>query len=215
MWKTVSMRIRGADTELEQAGLDTEGMIKNTSKLRALIESMTGFDIMKDKNTFKDIYDIVVGIGEKWDDLKDIDQAALLEALAGKRQGNALSAALNNINMIKEAYQTAENSEGSAMKEQETYLSSLEAKTKQFEAAFQSLSNTVVDSDILKFFVDLGTTGISSLEGFFNIFNKFSSGITSLGGLLGEGNSSFGELGAISGLLMNRAGIGERTKFQW
>ena len=89
------MRIRGADTELEQAGLDTEGMIKNTSKLRALIESMTGFDIMKDKNTFKDIYDIVVGIGEKWDDLKDIDQAALLEALAGKRQGNALSAALN------------------------------------------------------------------------------------------------------------------------
>ena len=78
------MRIRGAEAELEQAGLDTEGMIKSTSKLRALVEGMTGFDIMKDENTFKDIYEIVIGIGDKWSELTDVNQAALLEALAGR-----------------------------------------------------------------------------------------------------------------------------------
>lgn len=64
MWKTVSARLRGADAELKEMGEDTDGMVTSTSKLRDLIKGMTGFDIMKDDNTFKDVYDIVVGIGE-------------------------------------------------------------------------------------------------------------------------------------------------------
>lgn len=84
MWKTVSARIRGAKTELEKAGEDTDGMVESTSKLQALIKGMTGFDIMEsDGKTFKDIYDIIIGIGEKWNDLSDIDRASLLEKLAG------------------------------------------------------------------------------------------------------------------------------------
>lgn len=50
------------------------------------------------------------------------------------------------------------------MEEQEKWLKSLEAKTQQFEAAFQSLSSTVLDSDLLKWFVDLGTNGTKALE---------------------------------------------------
>ena len=112
MWKTVTMRIRGAKTELEEAGEDTEGMVESTAELQALVKGITGFDIMKDADTFKSPMEIIIGIGEAWKDLKDIDQAALLEALAGKRQGNALAAALDNIDMIKEAYATAEDSAG-------------------------------------------------------------------------------------------------------
>lgn len=60
-------------------------MANSTSELRDLVMSMTGFDIMADEagTQFKDIYDIIVGIGEVWDDLADVDQAALLEKLAG------------------------------------------------------------------------------------------------------------------------------------
>lgn len=84
MWRTVSARIRGAKTELEEAGLETEGMVESTSKLQGLIKGMTGFDILEeDGKTFKDIYDIVLNIGEAFQNLDDIDQAAILEALAG------------------------------------------------------------------------------------------------------------------------------------
>ena len=70
------MRIRGASTELEQAGLDTEGLVKSTSELQALVQGMTGFDILeKDQKTFKSTYDIIVGIGEQYQKLSDIDQA--------------------------------------------------------------------------------------------------------------------------------------------
>lgn len=85
MWKTVSARLRGASTELEDMGEDTDGLVKSTSKLRDMVKGMTGFDIMKNDNEFKDIYDIVVGIGEQWDKLTDINRASLLEALAGER----------------------------------------------------------------------------------------------------------------------------------
>ena len=94
------------------------------------------------------------------------------------------------------------------MQEQERWLESLEAKTQQFEAAFQSLSNTVVDSDILKDLVDLGTKGVSSLEGIAKVLEF----INSLGG---ETSGILGAIGAASGLLMNKNGIGKRLTLQW
>ena len=62
------------------------------------------------------------------------------------------------------ALNTSLNSSGSAYQEQERWMDSLQAKTAQFDAAFQSLSNTVLDSDLLKFFVDLGTTGVKTFD---------------------------------------------------
>lgn len=122
MWKVVAARIRGSESDLESMGESTDGLITSTSKLQAKVKALTGgFDIMKDKDTYKDIYDIVVGIGERWSELSDIQRADLLETLAGKQRSNALAAALNNVDVIKAAYQTAENSEGSAEKELTNY----------------------------------------------------------------------------------------------
>ena len=83
-WRTVALRIRGAKTELEDAGLETEGMVESTAKLRDLIKGISGVDIMIDENTFKSTYQIIDELGKVWNDIKDIDQAALLEAIAGR-----------------------------------------------------------------------------------------------------------------------------------
>lgn len=81
------MRIRGAKTELEEAGLETEGMVESTAKLRAEIMALSGVDIMLDNNTFKSTYQIMDELAEKWQDLTDIQQASVTELIAGKRQG--------------------------------------------------------------------------------------------------------------------------------
>ena len=166
MWKTVSMRIRSTKQEVEKAGLETDGMVESTSQLRALVEGLTGFDIMADEagTQFKDIYDIVVGIGEEWDKLNDKEQAGLLETLAGKRQGNALAAALNNIETIKDVYNTAEfDSAGSAMKEQEKYAESLQFKLESLKATAQEFANVTLDSSWLKTGVDAAQTLLNIL----------------------------------------------------
>jgi hypothetical protein len=158
MWKTVSMRIRGAVTELEDAGLETDGMIESTSKLRDLVKALTGgFDIMIDEKTFKSTYDIILGISQVYDKMSDINQAALLEALAGKRQGNILASAIASTDDLTRAYEAAKDSAGSANREQERWLKSTEAKQKQSEAAFQSFSNAILSSDLIKGYYDTKT----------------------------------------------------------
>lgn len=176
MWNTVSMRIRGVSQELAEAGLETDGMMESTSELRNLIQELTGFDIMTDEagTQAKDIYDIVVGIGHEWNNLTDIEQDGLLEALAGKSQSNALSAAFNNISVIEEAYQTAENSAGSALRAQETYEEGIQYSLDRLQASFQTFANHALDSELLKGIVDFG-------NGTINILDSVASKIGSLG----------------------------------
>lgn len=69
------MRIRGASTELEEAGLDTEGMAESTAKLREEVLALSGVDIMKSDSEFKATYDILDELATKWQDLTDIEQA--------------------------------------------------------------------------------------------------------------------------------------------
>ena len=166
MWKTVSMRIRGTKQELEEAGEETDGMVESTAQLRDLVKGLTGFDIMADKagTEFKDVYDIIVGIGKEWQNLTDVEQAGLLETLAGKRQGNALSAALNNISMIEDAYNTATNAAGSAMEEQEKYEQSIQYLIDKTIASAQKLAQTLLDSNFLKGIVEFGNGAINVLD---------------------------------------------------
>lgn len=74
-FKTISMRIRAAETELEEAGLETDGMAESTAKLRQEIMALSGVDIMIDNDTFKSTYDILDELSNKWSELTDIQQA--------------------------------------------------------------------------------------------------------------------------------------------
>lgn len=177
-----------SETELKEMGEDTDGLVTSTSKLQALVKGITGFDIMKDKDTYKDIYDIVLGIGEKWKDLSDIDRASLLEALAGKQQSNALAAALSNIDILKKSYEEATHAEGSAREENEEYAKSIQASINLAQTKLEELANDLLSSDFLKGLIDSGGTALDIINGLFNGLQNISSlggNISSLGGVLG------------------------------
>lgn len=69
---------RGAKTELEEAGLETDGMVESTAKLRQEILALSGIDIMENSNEFKSTYKILDELATKWQDLTDIQQAKCL-----------------------------------------------------------------------------------------------------------------------------------------
>ena len=101
------------------------------------------------------------------------------EALAGKRNSNALYAVLGNLDTLQEAYETAENSAGSAMREQENYEKSIQYSLDRLTASAQEWSATLVDSGVIKFFVDLA-----------NVVVELSTVITPLG-TIGAGAGVF------------------------
>lgn len=191
-----------SETELKEMGEDTDGLVTSTSKLQALVKGITGFDIMKDKDTYKDIYDIVLGIGEKWKDLSDIDRASLLEALAGKQQSNALAAALSNIDILKKSYEEATNAEGSAREENEEYAKSIKASIELAQAKLEELANDFLSSDFLKGLIDTGGTAL-------DIINKIFNGLQQISSLGGNISSLGGTLGTVGGLIQSLTGHGE------
>lgn len=160
----MSMRLRSSESELEAAGIDTDGMAESTSKLREELLSLTGVDIMLDDDTFKSSYDMLMGIGEVWDQLTDVSQANVTEILFGKRQANIGTAILQNYERIQEIYEESLNSDGSAEAENEKYLESVQGHLSQVQAKWESFSATLADSEGLKFAIDIGGGFISILE---------------------------------------------------
>lgn len=162
-FKTVSMRIRAAKTELEEAGLETEGMAESTAELRKEILALSGVDIMLDEDTFKSTYDILDELSAKWQDLTDIERATITELIAGKRQGNVISSLMSNFDIARNALETSSISAGSATREHEKWMDSLEAKLNQLQAAWQEFSLSFMDDGFLKGLIDSGTKILSTL----------------------------------------------------
>lgn len=161
-FKTISMRIRGAKTELEEAGLETDGMAESTASLREELMALSGVDIMKSETEFKSTYDILDELATKWQDLTDIQQASLTELIAGKRQGNIVSALMQNFDIARESVDTAENkSVGSAERELENWNQGIEASLSHFKSQFQAFSTSMIDSDLFKGIVDGGTAALN------------------------------------------------------
>lgn len=154
--KTMSMRLRGSKTDVESAGLDAEGMATSVSKLRDEIMSLSGVDIMLDKDTFKSSYDILMGIGEVWDGLTDVNRANITELLFGKRQANIGTAILQNYERAQDILETSQNSEGSALRENEVYLSSIQGHLDQLAAKWETFSVALAKSSGLKALIDFG-----------------------------------------------------------
>jgi len=153
--KTMSMRLRSSKTAMESAGEDTDGMADSVSKLRNEIKSLSGVDIMIDDQTFKSSYDMLRDLSKVWKDLTDVSQANVLELLFGKRQANIGAAILSDFSVVENSYNTALNSSGSAEKENQRYLDSIQGKLNQLSATFQSLSENVLDSNLVKFVLDV------------------------------------------------------------
>lgn len=179
---------RLAETELESLGEETDEYTKTTSKLRDLIEGLTGFDIMEDEDTFKSIYDIVLGIGKEWDKLSDIEQASLGEAIAGKRNANVFYSVMQNIDELEAAYKTAEESTGSAQREQENYEKSIQYSIDSTRASLEALVNTFNNSEFFKGIIDASGDLLDLLTLLIDKFGVLGTAVTIGGGILGAKN---------------------------
>jgi DNA repair exonuclease SbcCD ATPase subunit len=201
--KTASMRLRGMKGELEELNEEVDESVDSISKVQTQILNLTHgkVNIFDDLGNFRNVFDIWKEIAEIRDELSSTEIASLDEILFGKNRANQGAAMMQAFQsgQIDKALKAATESAGSAYAEQEKWMESLEAKLGQLEAAFESLSQTVLKSDFLKKGVDFLKDFVNAVEiviskvGVFNtalagfaIFKGFSSiakTISDLGGL--------------------------------
>ena len=198
--KTVSMYLRAAKTDLENMGESSDGCANSVSELRSELKQLTGVDIMKDAagTQFKSTYDILKEISEVWGSLTDVTRANVTEMLGGKRNANAVAAVLSQFEIAEKSMKDAANSAGSAAKENEVYLSSITGKLAQLDSAFQQLSQDLLDSSLIKFFVDFATAAVDIADGAVKVAGALPTLTAAISGVL--------SVMQMSGKLKNGAG---------
>lgn len=79
------MRLRGMKGELEEIGEPVDENVENISKMQGQILNLTRgkVNIFDENGEFKSTYEIMQGIAGVWDELNTIEQADLLETIAG------------------------------------------------------------------------------------------------------------------------------------
>ena len=112
------------------------------------------------------------------------------ELAAGKRNVTTWNAITQQFIDAEKATAQAVDSVGSASEENQKYLDSISGKVSQFNSAVEQLSSTIVDSDLVKFFVDLGTMGVNAIDGLINALTPL------------------GTIGLIGGSILSKNGIG-------
>ena len=155
--KSLSMYLRAAKSDAENAGIEVDGMANSVSELRSELKSLTGVDIMLDSKNFKSTYQIMKELSQVWSGLSDVTQANVTEMIGGKRNANAVSAILNNFDVAESSMESAANSANVAWAENEKYLDSIQGRLAQLDASFQALSTDVLDSGLVKTVVSLAT----------------------------------------------------------
>ena len=110
---------------------------------------------MYENGQLKSGFDLLAGMAEKWGSLDSNTQKYIATTLAGTHQLNNFLALMNNFDHAIAANETALNSVGSAMRENEGAMDSLAAKTNLVRASFEELSNNLIDSELVKSILDL------------------------------------------------------------
>jgi len=180
--RVLSLRLTGtkvAVQQLQDLGEETENVATTVAKLRDTIMSATkvasngfaGFDILTENGNYKSTYEILLGIAEIYDEIIETDQKygsnninLLLETIAGKNRANIASSILSSVDTLKSVYETVQKSQGSAAHELDAYLDSISAKLQNLTNEVHEFWTGLIDSDVVKFFVELGTNIIKVIN---------------------------------------------------
>lgn len=156
--RTIVMNIRQIKGETEDGELvDGESIAKASNALReyAGISTMANGQLRESSAVLSDL-------AGKWDTLDTVAQSAIAEALAGKRQANILTALMGSWDTVEKMMQDYADGAGSALKENEIYLDSWEAKSKQLTASWTEFVSHLVETDTIKDALD-GVIGLVEL----------------------------------------------------
>lgn len=162
-------------------------MTTNGDAIKALRE--IGISVTESSGEMKSASAIISEIAGKWNDLSDAERQNTAVKVAGTNQLSRFNALMLNYDAAIRATDTSIHSQNSAMREQETYSESLQARINQLQNAWYGFADAVGSSVLYD--------GIVVLTAFFKTVTEGSDGLVSNIGALAP---LFGTLAAVIGM---------------
>ena len=148
-YKTILSRMGGVKPATKKAA-------KDINRVESALKGV-GVQLRSDKDTFRNAQDVLDDLSKKWGNLSQVQKAAIAESAAGKQQINKFYALMDNYGKYTDLATKAVNSQGEAMKANQIYLQSTEAKMKLLTNATQEFFGAALKSNDLKVLIEVLT----------------------------------------------------------
>lgn len=186
--KTMATNLGGVKAAAKDGSLE----MNRTAKA---LQTIAGIDIYsnKQKGEIKDMMTILKELNVVWDDLSEDKQLAIAESIAGKNHINTLMAMMGNWETVLQYQEDYNNgfTIGSAQREQERYLNSIEGKWNTLKENLKNLVTTTISSDFAKGFLDGAISFTDGLNSAFKVLDQFNAVLPATIGLITSLGQSF------------------------
>ena len=162
--RTILMNLRQIRGETEDGELINGESIAAASKA---LKDYANISTMENGKLRK-ASDVLNDLAKKWGTLTETQKAAVSEAVAGKRQANVLMALMGDWATYQQMLADFTGGAGSALKENEIYLDSWEAKTSQLKSSWTELVNNITSTDAIKGGLDLIVSALNGINALFD-----------------------------------------------
>ena len=150
--ETIGMVTAGSEVMTGQASKVSKGLrsiganivklAEDTGVLEYSVNGVTkSLSLFDDTGKALSTFDVLSKVAKDWDAMTQAERSSLALAQAGKTQIDVYASVLGNFDTALKANEVALNSQGSAMKENEAYMESIEARTKKLQSQFDLLVN--------------------------------------------------------------------------
>lgn len=158
--KAITMNIRQVRGETEDGELINDESI---AKAAAALKDFAGISTMEN-GELRLTSDVLDELADKWDTLSQVQQSAIAEALGGKYHSNVVAALMGDWEKVEKMMTDYAEGAGSAMKENEIYMDSWEAKSKQLSSTWAEFVSHMVETDAIKGALDGTIAAIELLD---------------------------------------------------
>lgn len=148
-----------------------------------------GISLRDTDGEFRNFGDVLDETAGRWSEFGTVQQRAVAQAFSGTNHMNDFMVLMQQYSKAQEYMQVADDASGKSMKKYGAYTDSLEGKLEGFKSTFESLSNTVLDSKLIKGFVDGGTSILSIFDKLTNSLGVMNTAAIGLGLFQGKNNS--------------------------
>lgn len=148
-----------------------------------------GISLRDTDGEFRNFGDVLDETAGRWSEFGTVQQRAVAQAFSGTNHMNDFMVLMQQYSKAQEYMQVADDASGKSMEKYGAYTDSLEGKLEGFKSTFESLSNTVLDSKLIKGFVDSGTSVLSIFDKLTNSLGVMNTAAIGLGLFQGKNNS--------------------------
>ncbi|MGL5764351.1 MAG: phage tail tape measure protein, partial [Sarcina sp.] len=150
--KTIAINLSGMKVNAREGTLE----LNKTAKA---LQEIAGIDVYSDKSKgeVKEMMTILDELQLVWGKLREDERLALSEGIAGKQQAAVFASLMSNFETVKKAQSELDQGFhfGSAIAENEQYISSISGKLNTLKETWVGVFNTIFNSEAFKSFLDV------------------------------------------------------------